>query len=216
MDADDWDRRYAASSLVWSSGPNAVVAAETADLPPGVAVDLAAGEGRNAIWLAERGWRVTAVDFSATATRRTTELAAQRLGADADRLSAVTADLGGWAPPPPVDLAVLAYLQVPADLRRRVHRAAAEALAPGGTFLLVAHHRDNLEHGVGGPQDPTVLFTADDVVADLQGSGLHVDRAERVERQVGDEQLGHGAAATGPRPALDVIVRAHRPHPGDA
>ena len=83
MDASEWDRRYAAADLVWSAGPNAVVAREADDLPPGRALDLASGEGRNAIWLAERGWRVTAVDFSAVATERTRQLAAGRLGADA-------------------------------------------------------------------------------------------------------------------------------------
>ena len=64
MDADAWDQRYAASELVWSREPNQFVASELADLPPGTAVDLAAGEGRNAIWLASRGWSATAVDFS--------------------------------------------------------------------------------------------------------------------------------------------------------
>ena len=216
MHAEDWDRRYAGSPLVWSSGPNAVVADETAGLPPGVALDLASGEGRNAIWLAEQGWRVTAVDFSAVATRRASELAAERLGADAGRLTAVTADLESWTSPEPVDLTVLAYVQLPAQVRRRVHRTAADALAPGGTWLLVAHHRDNLEHGVGGPQDAAVLFTEDDVVADLEGTGLVVDRAERVERRVAGDGQAHGGSDADPRPALDVLVRAHRPREGDA
>ena len=215
MHAEDWDRRYAASPLVWSSGPNAVVAQETAGLPPAVAVDLASGEGRNALWLAERGWRVTAVDFSPVATRRVAELAAERLGPEADRLTAVTADLTTWSPTSPVDLVVLAYFQVPADVRRRVHRTAAAALAPSGTFLLVAHHSDNIEHGVGGPQDATVLFSEGDVVADLEGTGLVIDRAERVDRPVAPEGHGHGPD-TGGRTALDVLVRAHRPEPGSA
>ncbi len=211
MDADAWDQRYAGSPLVWSAGPNAAVARETEDLPPGTALDLGSGEGRNALWLAERGWRVTAVDFSAVATRRAAYRAAERLGPDADRLTAVAADLGEWEPGGPVDLAVLAYLQVPAALRRQVHRTAALALAPGGTFLVVAHHLDNLVQGVGGPQDPAVLFTPDDVVADLDGTGLVVDRAERVERPVAPEGTGHGAGDGPGRPALDVLVRAHRP-----
>ncbi len=212
MDAETWDRRYAGTPLVWSAGPNAAVASECADLPPGTALDLGSGEGRNALWLAERGWRVTAVDFSTVATQRAADLAGERLGEHADRLTAVAADLGAWQPDAPVDLVVLAYLQVLAGLRRQVHRTAAAALAPGGTFLLVAHHLDNLEQGVGGPQDPDVLFTHEDVRADLDGTGLVLDRAERVERVVAAEGAGHGAGGSGgpARPALDVLVRAHR------
>ena len=199
MDGAGWDERYAAADLMWSATPNAVVARETAALPVGRALDLASGEGRNAIWLAERGWRVTAVDFSAVATERARRLAAERLGPEADRVSAVTADLMTWQPEPgAADLVVLAYLQLVADERRHALRLAAYALAPGGTLLLVAHHSDNLTRGVGGPQDPAVLYAESDVVADLAGTGVLVDRAERVERAVG------GAVA------LDVLVRAHR------
>ena len=64
MDSQRWDERYSATGFVWATGPNQFVAAELASLPPGRAIDLAAGEGRNTVWLAERGWRVTAVDFS--------------------------------------------------------------------------------------------------------------------------------------------------------
>ena len=200
MDSSAWDARYAAADLVWSATPNAVVARESADLPPGRALDLAAGEGRNAIWLASLGWRVTAVDFSAVATRRIRELADDRLGPEADRVIAVTADLMTWTPEPgSADLVVLAYLQLVAGERRHAHRAAAATLAPGGTFLLVAHHSDNLHDGVGGPQDPAVLFTPADVEADLAGTGLVVQRAERVDRVV--------PAGV----ALDLLVRAHRP-----
>ena len=200
VDSSAWDARYAAADLVWSATPNAVVARETADLMPGRALDLAAGEGRNAIWLASLGWRVTAVDFSAVATRRIRELADDRLGQEAERVTAVTADLMAWTPEPgSADLVVLAYLQLVAGERRHAHRAASAALAPGGAFLLVAHHSDNLRHGVGGPQDPAVLFTPADVEADLDGTGLVVERAER-----GDRAVPAGVA-------LDVLVRAHRP-----
>src|SRR5271154_7398266 len=64
VDSQQWDERYSAAGFVWATGPNQFVAAELAGLPPGRAIDLAAGEGRNTVWLAERGWRVTAVDFS--------------------------------------------------------------------------------------------------------------------------------------------------------
>jgi len=67
MEREDWDRRYRGTDLRWTTEPNRFVAEELRDLPPGRALDLGAGEGRNAVWLAERGWRVTAVDFSSGA-----------------------------------------------------------------------------------------------------------------------------------------------------
>lgn len=212
MDSSAWDRRYASADLVWSAEPNAVVESHTRDLSPGVAVDLASGEGRNALWLASCGWRVTAVDFSSVATERARRLGAERLGRNAGLLTAVTADLLVWRPEPgSADLVLLAYLQLPASERRQVHRLAADTLRAGGTFLLIAHHLDNLEHGVGGPQDASVLFTQRDVLADLAGTGLMVDRAERVERQVLAEGPGRHGADDGGGVALDVLVRARRP-----
>ena len=95
------------------------------------------------------------------------------------------------------------YLQVPAAERRPIVQAAVEAVAPGGTFLLVAHDSSNLQHGHGGPQDPARLYTAHDVVTDIEGRGLHIERAERVERPV--------QTPDGERIALDALVRARRP-----
>ena len=205
VDAKAWDERYAATELMWSVDPNQFVARECADLDPGRALDLACGEGRNAIWLARRGWQVTATDFSAVALDK-----GRRLAGDL-ALDWVVADATTWQPDGTYDLTVLAYLQLAAPERRHAHRLAAAALAPGGTFLLVAHHTDNLTEGVGGPQDPAVLFTPDEVVADLEGTGLIVDRAERVERVVAAEGAGtHRADGSGGGVALDVLVRAHR------
>ena len=201
MDASAWDERYAASELVWSREPNQFVAAELADLPAGTAVDLAAGEGRNAIWLASRGWSVTAVDFSQVALDK-----GARLAGDLD-LEWVCADATTWQPPQPVDLVVIAYLQVPAEDRRRAVRSAASMLRPGGTLLLVAHDSTNLTEGTGGPQDPAVLMTAEDVLADLEGIDVDVVRAERVAREVtsADE---HGGEER--RTAWDCLVRVVR------
>jgi SAM-dependent methyltransferase len=201
MDANAWDERYAASELVWSAGPNRFVAEELADLPPGTAVDLAAGEGRNAIWLARRGWSVTAVDFSQVALDKGRTLAGDTA------LEWVCADATTWRPPQPVDLTVVAYLQLPADQRRAAVRGAVESLAPRGTFLLVAHDSTNLTEGTGGPQDPAVLMTAEDVLADLEGLPLEVVRAERVARDVspGDDHRGEPA-----RTAWDCLVRVVR------
>ena len=203
MDAGAWDERYAAAELVWSREPNRFVAEELADLPPGDAVDLAAGEGRNAIWLASRGWAATAVDFSQVALDKGARLA-DEAGIE---VTWVCADATTWQPPAPVDLVVVAYLQLPAEDRRRAVRSALTMLRPGGTLLLVAHDSTNLTEGTGGPQDPSVLMTAEDVLADLEGFEVTVLRAERVAREVrsADE---HGGEER--RTAWDCLVRVER------
>ena len=193
MKRDQWNRRYTGSELLWTAEPNRFLVAETSELPPGRALDLACGEGRNAVWLAERGWEVTGVDFADVGLEKARGLAAAR-GVDAIW---VHADLLEYEPPREAfDLVATLYLQLPADERRRVLRAAAAAVAPGGTLLVVAHDRSNLEHGHGGPQDASVLATPEEVAGDLDG--LEVERAEVVERRDGDLV------------ALDLLVRAHR------
>lgn len=206
MDAATWDQRYAASEMVWSVGPNQFVAAECADLAPGRAVDLACGEGRNALWLASRGWRVTALDFSTVAVDRGRSLP----GGDA--VDWLVADATRWERGPdedPYDLALLCYLQLPADERREAVNRAFAAIAPGGTLLVVAHDSSNLTDGTGGPQDPAVLMTAADVEGDLAGLPVDVERAERVAREVPVDDP-HGG--TERRTAWDCLVRARRTH----
>lgn len=200
MDRQQWDERYAAAEFVWTTGPNQFVAAELAGLPPGRAIDLAAGEGRNTIWLAERGWRVTAVDFSRVGLDKGRRLSAARGVADG-HIDWVVADLCDYQPEPGgYDLALIAYLQVRPAMRADVLGKAAAALAPGGTAFIVAHDLTNLSEGSGGPQDPEVLYTPEAVRAELPG--LHILRAERVRRTV-DRQ-------DGPATAIDTLVRAVR------
>jgi SAM-dependent methyltransferase len=199
MDAAEWDERYRASELIWGVAPNRWVEQEVADLPPGRALDLACGEGRNALWLAGRGWQVTAVDFSAVAIDKARALEARQRGQAA--VTWICADALNFRPAQPVQLAVLCYLQLVADERRAAVRTAAGSLAEGGVLFVVGHDASNIADGVGGPQDPAVLFTAADLVADLDGTGLVVERAESVLRPVPGAE----------RPAIDALLRAHRP-----
>ncbi len=203
MSNEMWDQRYAASEQVWSSTPNVWVEELTSGLEPGRVLDLAAGEGRNALWLAERGWDATAVDFSQVALDRAQTWAVDRLGEGAGRFHTEQADLLEYTPPTKAfDLVIVVYLHLPADQRRIVLRAAATAVAPGGHLIVIAHDTENLEHGVGGPQDPAILFTAQDVVDDLIGTDLVYIRAERGVRAVDTD--------AGPRQALDAVVLAQR------
>jgi SAM-dependent methyltransferase len=192
---EEWDRKYA-EGLVWSVEPNRFLVAEAEGLEPGRALDLACGEGRNAVWLAALGWDVTAVDFSEVAIARSRERAA-REGLEVDF---TCADLLDYRPEPQAfDLVLVFYLQIPAGERRVVLARAAGAVAPGGTFLLVGHDSLNLTEGVGGPKYPELLYTPDDIVRELPG--LEVEKAERVSRDVHGEE----------RPAIDALVRARRP-----
>ena len=204
MDARAWDERYAASELVWSARPNQFVEAELAGLIPGRALDLASGEGRNALWLADRGWEVTAVDFSLVGLDKGRSLQARHEHGRALHVDWVHAHLLEYtASPASYDLVLLAYLQLVPEQCRVAVRTAFSALRVGGTFFLVAHDSTNLTEGTGGPQDPRVLLTAEHVLADLDGERFEVQRAGRVARLV-DQPDGSQL------PAYDALVRLVR------
>lgn len=199
FDAAYWNERYAAKETVWGRAPNRFVEEELDDVPPGRAVDLACGEGRNAIWLSGLGWQVTGLDYSAVALDKAR--ADEQHTTGAQRIDWQVGDVTTFAPEAPVDLALVCYLQVDAQARRATLVRAAGSLAPGGILVVVAHHSRNLTHGTGGPQNPAALYTPVDVAADLDGTGLEIERADEVLRPV------EGA----PRPAIDLVVRARRP-----
>jgi ubiquinone/menaquinone biosynthesis C-methylase UbiE len=192
-----WDERYSKSEYVWTDTVNQFVQQYLSDLPPGSAVDLGAGEGRNAVWLARRGWSVTAVDFSAVGLDK-----GHRLAADHEvDVEWVVADATTWQSPRPVDLVVLSYLQLEVDDRRTAVEHAASWLAPGGRVFVIAHDQSNVEHGVGGPPSTAVCYDVAETVSWVDGLSipLVVDVAEVAQRRVGDEV------------ALDTLVIAVRP-----
>ena len=205
MDREAWNQRYADAELVWSAEANRFLVEEVVDLQPGRALDLGAGEGRNAIWLAERGWRVTAVDFSGIALQKARRLADAR-GVE---VNWIEADLRSYSPARAAfDLVVLVYIHLPVEERRAVVRRAGDAVAAGGTLLVIGHDRSNIEEGYGGPQDPTILFSPDDISDDIASiEELRVVRADRVMRPVKTDD--------GERNAIDALVRAERRTSGD-
>lgn len=166
-----WEARYRSTrgenGRVWSGRVNEAVAREVAGLAPGTALELGCGEGGDALWLASRGWRVTAVDISATALA-VGAAEATRAGL-ADRIDWVQADLSTWQPPSQFALVTSAFLHSPVELPREVVlRRAATAVAPGGQLLVVGHGATPPGSALDHHQhDGPPLPTSDEVLASL-------------------------------------------------
>lgn len=200
VDATGWDERYG-QARQWSEEPNRLAAELIGPLPPGRAVDVAAGEGRMAIWLAARGWHVEAVDFSGVGLQRGQQNAPPEAVIDWQVADVRTHALGNAT----VDLALVLYLHLPHDEIVDVLRRAALAVRPGGHLLVLGHDRENLTRGVGGPQDPAILH---DVVVLGSAAVLgnpedwRIDRLEQVDRPV--------VAGTVAGTAVDTLLWAQR------
>ncbi|HET9944472.1 MAG TPA: class I SAM-dependent methyltransferase [Actinomycetes bacterium] len=202
FDRSFWERRWAqalreSSDVLASRPPNGYLVAEAADLPPGLALDAGCGHGSEAIWLAGAGWRVTAVDFSATALDygRST---ARAIGADvAERIEWVEGDLGSWAPEPGrFDLVSSLYVHVAGSVVEMVRRLGA-GVAPGGTLLLVGHRPTDPETGAPTPAAGQVQVSVVEALQALDPAHWQVVVAEERPRSV---------AGTG----VDAVVRAVR------
>lgn len=165
MDAAFWEEMYRGSDQVFSGNPNGVLVAEVADLPPGQALDVGCGEGADALWLAQRGWQVTAVDISWTALRR-----AATTGADAaGRVAWTRADLTVTSlPAGAFDLVSAQYFPLPHHPDHRALRGLLATVAPGGTLLIAAHNLADFppqhDHEFSGYYQPAdiVQFLDDD------------------------------------------------------
>jgi len=192
-----WDARYREVDRVWSRNPNPLLAEFAAGLPPGRALDLGAGEGRNSIWLASHGWCVTAVDVSEVGLGRAAERVAEE-GADVE---CVVADWREYSSHSPFDLAVISFMHPQPRERSSMFAAAWEALTPGGHLFVVGV--DVSEHGRRGPKDPERLYTPDRLRRAL--AGLDLIRCESVAYD--------GESTEGPRPVVDAVAIARRPSP---
>lgn len=195
LDPDWWEDRYRAHERVWSGRVNASLAQVAADLTPGTALDAGAGEGADAVWLAERRWRVTAVDASRTALDRGAAEAARRGLA----VTWTQADLRTWTPPARYDLVTSHYLHAEGG---RGWAWLADAVAPGGTLLVVGHDPSDLDGPVPRPHLARLGHTADAVAADL-------DPAQwvSIDPQVVERTITHDGAAVRVRDAVLVARR---------
>lgn len=211
-----WDDRYGSADRLWSGQPNPQLVAQVADLTPGEALDVGSGEGADAIWLASRGWTVTAVDISAVALERAAGHAAARGDEIARRISWRQADLRSWDPGPQrYDLVSAQFMYLPPAELDSLHRRLAAAVRPGGTLLVVLHHPDGMPAGARPQAGPGLADTADGrallalgaepqrLAAALDPASFEILVAEAIPREV---------TGTDGQPAtlLDTVLRAVR------
>jgi cyclopropane fatty-acyl-phospholipid synthase-like methyltransferase len=197
-----WEERYRSSAGVWSGEPNRQLVAEAADLPAGTALDVGSGEGGDAVWLARRGWRVTAVDFATTALERGAR-AAEAAGVG-DRIEWVRADLRSWTPPERYELVSAQFFHLPPAERAAVFATLAAAVAPGGRLLLVGHDVSDLESGAHRPHAPERFFTAAEVAASLDPAGWEIVTAGTRRRPALEHEADHGVVVA------DTVLVARR------
>ena len=199
---DNWDQRYASRDLVWSAGPNLKFSEEIAELTPGSALDVACGEGRNAIWLAENGWDVTGIDFSNVGIDKSTQIAVRK----AVNVNWIVADICEYAlPTNTFDLVIVLYVHTSRQERDIWLPSVIQSVAPGGTFLYIGHDPENIGKGTGGPQDPALLPSAEVLEGHL--SGFTMQKAGVIERSVSAD-AGHGGPVADT--ALDTLVKARK------
>lgn len=210
MNNEKWNRRYAGKDLVWPEEPASLLVELTGGMPPGKALDLAAGEGRNSIWLARRGWEVDAVDFSDVGVEKGRRLT----GKPGLPVYWEVADLTTFRPVAAgYDLVILFYLHMPWKEIFRVFEKAAGAVKTGGYLLIAGHDLSNIKDGVGGPRDPAVLYTVEMILPLLPD--MEILRAEKVLRPVDHEGVSAAAAtadsASGDaKSPVDCVVLARR------
>jgi thioredoxin reductase/SAM-dependent methyltransferase len=197
-----WEERYRTAPHLWSGKANDFLVAEAADLSPGRALDAGAGEGGDALWLAEQGWRVTAVDLSEVALERGAKVAQERgLG---DRMEWRQADLAEQPPEPAAyDLVTSAFLHPPADVREKVIAGLAAAVAPGGTLLVVNHDPSDLALGIRHDARPEYFASAEQLAALLDPAEWEIQVAEARPR----DARGHEG---GVHHVADAVLRARR------
>jgi len=206
MDIDQqtrWNQRYASTELIWSAGPNELFAEIAAGLAIGSALDLGCGEGRNSIWLAQQGWRVSAVDFAANGLDKGRELSSQQ-GLDVEW---ILADVSQWESDVKYDLVAVLFLHTSKREREHWLTMAVQAVQPGGYFLYIGHDPENIANGSGGPQIPDVLVKLSEL-EECCGNFDHI-RAETFSRTLLNEE-GHGGVLGGKNVALDTIFLAKR------
>lgn len=202
MDATAWNKRYAEKDLIWSAEPNQLFASLIENLNPGRALDVGCGEGRNAIWLAEQGWQVDAVDFSSTAINKARQIAYRRNVAVNFRHEDICTTI---VRKNYYDLVAVVFLHTSIEERVDWLTKVACGVANNGRFIYIGHDPLNIKKGVGGPQDVALLPECDEICNYLNGFDILQSEVHRRKIKV-ETEPGHSRAGDGT--ALDALVFA--------
>ena len=199
--AEYWNAKFAVPEFIYTTTANQFVVALASELTPGTAIDLAGGEGRNTVWLAEQGWRAENVDIAQAGLDKTRQLAQDR-GVTERVLTTLGSGPSFKAQLAPADLGVIAYLQAPRGIVAESIANLASQLKPGGHLIGVWHALENLTEGFGGPRDPEILPTAPDIVAVCEANGLTVETCENRDGKIQTKE--------GLKPSITLVLRAQK------
>ncbi|MGZ3421002.1 MAG: class I SAM-dependent methyltransferase [Polyangiales bacterium] len=198
MNENFWNERYRGDEYAYGTEPNDFLREHATAIPEGRVLSLGDGEGRNGVFLATLGHRVTAIDLASEGLRKAERLAAER----GVSITTIQGDLATWPFPERAFEGIVAiFCHLPESVRRRAHREAVRALVPGGVFLLEAYTPAQLAFTSGGPKDPALLYRLDALREDL--AGLDFEIAREIERDVHEGPFHTGRAAT-----VQIVARA--------
>lgn len=191
----NWDERYSEAGYAYGTTPNEFLVSVANRIPKGKVLSLAEGEGRNAVFLAGLGYRVTGVDGSAVGLEKANALATERHVA----ITTICADLSKFVIEPAAwDGIIACYCHLPSSIRIPLHRKVVSGLNPGGIFVLEAFSKEQLSYGTGGPQDLDMLMSLDELKNEL--AGLDLVYAAEVKRD-----LREGSKHTGLASVVQVL-----------
>lgn len=211
MGIEFWNDRYRSDAYVYGTAPNRFVRQQAHHLPAGGAVlALGAGEGRNAVYLAEQGFDVTALDYAVEGLRKLRTLAAER----GVSIETIRADVTGWTPSRTWDGVVTTFLHLPPDARPVLYRTIQRALRPGGVLIAEWFRPEQVTggYGSGGPPSAAMMVTEDEIRAHFPVNGIQMLRVVETHLDEGPHHSGPAAVVqfVWQRPASEQL------HPGAA
>lgn len=182
-----WDRRYSEKGFAYGKEPNGFFGNELEKLSPGRILLIGEGEGRNAVFAASIGWTVDAVDFSEAAKEKALALAAE----SGVKINYQIADLNSYTPPADTyDAVGIVFVHLEEELRSRLFSSLADALRPEGRIILEAFEKDQINKSSGGPKNPDVLNSLEDVVTDFQNLDFEQFSRETINLNEGNYHRG--------------------------